>query len=153
MSKYKEICMFCQHALIAYAFPTPTTSHVSLVIQHIPCSLTINNMTYTLTKPKCQTQHFLLVEINLHTHKHFCLSSNPSFLAYNLFGTWLLSCTPLCHSQIFLTIKITRLWDSVLNNSVIFCFVEVAFGTLLHNFGTCYVKLDNVGSCLWQVMR
>jgi len=142
--------MFCQHALIAYAFPTPTTSHVSLVIQHISCSLTINNMTYTFTKPKRQTQHFVLVEINPHTCKHFCLSSNLSFLAYNLFGTWLLSCTPLCHSRIFYLI---RLWDSVLNNSVIFCFVEVAFGTLLHNFGSCYVKLDNVGSCLWQIVR
>ncbi len=72
--------MFCQHALIAQAFPTPTTSHVPLVIQHIPYSLTINDMTYTLTKPKRQTQHSLQVEINTHNHKHFCFSSNCHFL-------------------------------------------------------------------------
>jgi len=32
------------------------------------------------------------------------------------------------------------------------CCVEVPFGKLLHDFGSCYAKLDNVGSCLWQVV-
>jgi len=151
MSKYKEICMFCQHALIAYTFPTPTTSHVSLVIQHIPCSLTINNMTYTLTKPKHQIQHFLL---NKSSHSQAFLLQFQSVISclQLVWNIIVIVHSSLSFSNVFI-IKITRLWDSVLNNSVIFCFVEVAFGTLLHNFGICYVKLDNVGSCLWQVVR
>ncbi len=148
----KKLCMFCQHVLIAYAFPTLTTSHVSLVIQHTPCSFTINDMTYTLTKPKRQIQHSLLIEINTHTHKHFCLSSNHHFLPIICLEHDCYHVLVFSFSK-FLFNKLTRLWDSVLNNSVICCFVEVVFGTLLHNFRSCYAKLYNVVSCLWQVVR
>lgn len=51
--------MFHQRALITYMFPTTTTSHISFAIQRIPCSFTINGMTYVLTKLKQQAQCFL----------------------------------------------------------------------------------------------
>jgi hypothetical protein len=95
--------MFCQHALITYVFPTPMTSHVSFVIQCIPCSLTINGMTYDLTKLEHQAQCSLQGRINLHTCKHFCLSPSPSFLAYNLLSTLLLiMCSSLLFSNFFI---------------------------------------------------
>ncbi len=81
----KKLCMFHQHVLIMYAFLAPTTSHVSLVIKHIPYSHVINGMISVLKKPKCQAQHSLLAIINLHTCKHFVFNSNLSFLACNLF--------------------------------------------------------------------
>jgi hypothetical protein len=41
----RKLCMFRHRALIMYMFSAPMTSHVSLVIQHIPCSFVINYMT------------------------------------------------------------------------------------------------------------
>jgi len=51
MPKYKEIMyVLSLHFDYVHIFYT-LTSHVSFIIQRIPCSFAINCMTYALTKP------------------------------------------------------------------------------------------------------
>jgi hypothetical protein len=79
--------MFCHCALIMYTFLAPMPSHVSLVIQHTPCSFVINYMTYILTKLEHQVQHSLPIEINLHTHKYFCVHFKQTYFWVVPLGT------------------------------------------------------------------
>ncbi len=86
--------MFHQHALIMSMFLVPTISHISLVIQYIPCSLAINVVIYILTKPKCQSLFLGFHTWGLYVHNDVMLAfgtPKKQILIEPIFAQWIQS--------------------------------------------------------------